>query len=60
MSRCTLQSPASMPPPLAPGTTSGGALLCVAAVIPGKGHDVLLAALATMKELSWDCLCVGS
>ena len=46
--------------PLAPGTKSGGALLCVAAVIPGKGHDVLLAALATMKELSWDCLCVGS
>jgi glycosyltransferase involved in cell wall biosynthesis len=46
--------------PFAPGTKSGGALLCVAAVIPGKGHDVLLAALATMKELSWDCLCVGS
>jgi glycosyltransferase involved in cell wall biosynthesis len=46
--------------PLSPGTTTGGALLCVAAVIPGKGHDVLLDALATMTELSWDCLCVGS
>jgi glycosyltransferase involved in cell wall biosynthesis len=46
--------------PLAPGTKTGGSLLCVAAVIPGKGHDVLLAALATIKELSWDCLCVGS
>ncbi|HEX5469580.1 MAG TPA: glycosyltransferase family 4 protein [Gaiellaceae bacterium] len=45
---------------LSPGTASGGALLCVAAVIPGKGHDVLLEALATMRELSWDCLCVGS
>ena len=46
--------------PLSPGTTTGGALLCVAAVIPGKGHDVLLAALATMTDLSWDCSCVGS
>lgn len=46
--------------PRAPGTTSGGALLCVAAVTPGKGHDVLLDALATMTDLSWDCLCVGS
>jgi glycosyltransferase involved in cell wall biosynthesis len=44
---------------LSPGTTTGGALLCVAAVIPGKGHDVLLDALATMTDLPWDCLCVG-
>jgi glycosyltransferase involved in cell wall biosynthesis len=46
--------------PLSPGTPTGGALLCVAAVIPGKGHDVLLEALATLTGLSWDCLCVGS
>ena len=46
--------------PLSPGTTTGRALLCVAAVIPGKGHDVLLDALATMTDLSWECLCVGS
>jgi glycosyltransferase involved in cell wall biosynthesis len=46
--------------PLSPGTTTGGALLSVAAVIPGKGHDVLLDALATITDLSWDCLCVGS
>jgi glycosyltransferase involved in cell wall biosynthesis len=46
--------------PLSPGTPTGGALLCVAAVIPGKGHDVLLDALATMTDLSWDCRCVGS
>lgn len=44
---------------LAPGTATGGSLLCVAAVIPGKGHDVLLAALATMTDLLWECLCVG-
>ena len=45
---------------LASGTETAGALLCVAAVIPGKGHDVLLDALATMTDLSWDCLCAGS
>jgi glycosyltransferase involved in cell wall biosynthesis len=45
---------------LAPGTETAGALLSVAAVIPGKGHDVLLDALATISGLHWDCLCVGS
>ena len=45
---------------LSPRTATGGALLCVAAVIPGKGHDVLLDALAAMTDLCWDCLCVGS
>jgi glycosyltransferase involved in cell wall biosynthesis len=46
--------------PLSSGTKTAGALLCVAAVIPGKGHDLLLDALATITDLSWDCLCVGS
>jgi glycosyltransferase involved in cell wall biosynthesis len=45
---------------LAPGTVAAGTLLTVAAVIPGKGHDVLLDALATLDGLSWQCLCVGS
>ena len=45
---------------LAPGTTAGDALLCVAAVTPDKGHDVLLDALATATDLSWRCTCVGS
>jgi glycosyltransferase involved in cell wall biosynthesis len=45
---------------LAPGTATGGALLCVAALTPGKGHDVLIAALATLTHLSWRCSCVGS
>ena len=45
---------------LAPGTAVGGALLCVAAVTSEKGHDVLLDALATTKDLSWHCVCVGS
>ena len=45
---------------LAPGTATAGALLSVAAVIPGKGHDVLLDALAMLAGLRWRCLCVGS
>ena len=45
---------------LAPGTATAGALLSVAAVIPGKGHDLLLDALAPLSELRWECRCVGS
>ena len=45
---------------LASGTATGDALLCVAAVTPGKGHDVLLDGLATATDLSWSCACVGS
>jgi glycosyltransferase involved in cell wall biosynthesis len=44
----------------APGTSDGGALLCVAAVAPHKGHDVLLAALRGIPDLPWRCVCVGS
>ncbi len=45
---------------LAQGTATAGALLSVAAVVPGKGHDLLLDALATLVGLRWRCLCVGS
>jgi glycosyltransferase involved in cell wall biosynthesis len=45
---------------LAAGTAGGGALLCVAAVTLDKGHDVLLDALATISDLAWHCVCVGS
>ncbi len=45
---------------LASGTAAGRELLCVAAVTPDKGHDVLLDALAATADLSWHCVCVGS
>jgi glycosyltransferase involved in cell wall biosynthesis len=45
---------------LAPGTAAGDALLCVAALTPDKGHDVLLDGLATASDLPWRCTCVGS
>jgi glycosyltransferase involved in cell wall biosynthesis len=45
---------------IAPGTPDGARLLCVAALTPGKGHDVLLAALDVVRDLRWSCVCVGS
>jgi glycosyltransferase involved in cell wall biosynthesis len=42
------------------GSGGGRNLLCVGAVTPGKGHDVLLAALGRVTDLAWRCECVGS
>jgi glycosyltransferase involved in cell wall biosynthesis len=41
------------------GTPAGSRLLCVAAVVPAKGQDVLVAALADLAERSWHCTLVG-
>jgi len=53
--------------PAAPARGSGGGsngagvhLLCVATLIPRKGHDVLLRALADLTKLPWRLTCVGS
>ena len=35
-------------------------ILCVATLIPRKGHDVLIRSLSTLREVSWNCVCVGS
>ena len=45
---------------VAPGSPSGGRLLCVGAITPVKGHDLLLDALATVDDPAWRCVCVGS
>jgi glycosyltransferase involved in cell wall biosynthesis len=42
------------------GSPAGNRLLCVAAVVPQKGHDVLLAALAGIPHPPWRCALVGS
>jgi hypothetical protein len=52
--------PGVEPAELASGTPTGGAFLSVAAVIPGKGHDILLAALESLSGSRWQCVCVGS
>lgn len=44
----------------APGTEAGGQLLCVGAVTPIKGQDVLVEALTMISDLPVRCLCVGS
>jgi glycosyltransferase involved in cell wall biosynthesis len=46
--------------PLAQPKPDGSRLLCVAAVAPHKGHDVLIDALSTLDDPGWSCACVGS
>ena len=58
--RIRVAVPGADPAALAPGTASGGALLCVGAVTPGKGQDVLLDALGRLDADGWTCTCVGS
>jgi glycosyltransferase involved in cell wall biosynthesis len=35
-------------------------LLCVASLVPRKGHRVLIDALARIRHLDWELLCIGS
>ena len=35
-------------------------MLCVATLIPRKGHDLLFTALAAVKSLRWHLTCIGS
>ena len=53
-------TPGVDPAPTARGTATGGELLCVAAVVHHKGHDLLLAALATLADRPWRLTCVGA
>ena len=57
---CTSPRPEWIRPPLAPGSDAGSDLLCVAAVTPHKGHDLLAEALATIADLPCSCVCVGA
>lgn len=58
--RVHVATPGVDPAPEAPGTDAGSQLLCVAAVTPPKGHDLLVEALATLSDLPWTCECVGA
>jgi glycosyltransferase involved in cell wall biosynthesis len=42
------------------GSIGGTELLCVGAVAPHKGHDLLIAALAGVADRAWHCVCAGS
>lgn len=43
-----------------PGDGAPPQLLTVAAIIPRKGHDVLVQALYKIRQLPWSWVCVGS
>jgi glycosyltransferase involved in cell wall biosynthesis len=58
--RVHVAEPGAEPVAAAAGTDTGAGLLCVAALTPAKGHTVLLAALAGVRDLPWTCDCVGS
>jgi glycosyltransferase involved in cell wall biosynthesis len=63
--RVVVAPPGVDPAPLAAGSPTGGALLCVAPVVPAKGHDVLVDALVGLRlqdpaALDWTCALVGA
>ncbi|WP_017537886.1 glycosyltransferase family 4 protein [Nocardiopsis halophila] len=45
--------------PLAPGTDGASRLLCVAAVTPRKGQDLLAEALGRNRDRRWTCVMAG-
>jgi glycosyltransferase involved in cell wall biosynthesis len=59
--RIVVVEPGTDRAPLARGSQGAAPhLLCVAALIPRKGHEVLFRALAMMPNLEWRLTCVGS
>ncbi len=57
--RVHVARPGVDPATTATGSADGGNLLNVGAVTPGKGHDLLVGALARVADLPWRCVCVG-
>ncbi len=57
--RVAVVAPGADPAPLALGTPGGGRLLCVGALTPTKGQDVLVEALDRITDLDWTCHLVG-
>ncbi|MGE0651756.1 MAG: glycosyltransferase family 4 protein, partial [Alphaproteobacteria bacterium] len=55
-----LALPGCDPAPPATGGNNPPVLLTVGAVIPRKGHDVLVGALARLRDLPWRSVVVGS
>ncbi len=52
--------PGVEPAEVSSGSAHGGRFVCVAALVPHKGQDVLIEALALIGRGSWDCRLVGS
>ena len=58
--RAVLPGVDRVPPARGPIADEPPMLLCVASVIPRKGHDVLVRALARLRDARWTCVCAGS
>ncbi len=59
--RISVVEPGTDAAPLASGSHDGTLeILCVANIIPRKGHDLLIEALAGLQHLRWRLSCVGS
>ena len=59
--RIAVVEPGTDPAPLARGSNGGPVhLLCVASLIPRKGHEVLVEALVRLAQKPWHLTCVGS
>lgn len=61
LARVAVVEPGVDPAPLARGSGSHGVpqLVCVAALTPRKGHDLLFRSLSGLRDLSWACVCAG-
>jgi glycosyltransferase involved in cell wall biosynthesis len=61
-SRVAVVEPGVDPASPSRGSGDDGPLqvLCVASVVPGKGHDLLLGALAALTDRPWHLTCAGS
>jgi len=60
--RIAVASPGTAKPAHPPGPRRSPvrALLCVANLVPRKGHELLIEALARIRDLDWSLSCVGS
>jgi glycosyltransferase involved in cell wall biosynthesis len=58
--RLRVVEPGTDPRPLTEPSPTGHRLSCVAALTPDKGHETLVAALARLRDLDWQCTCVGA
>jgi len=59
--RVVVVEPGTDPVPVSRGSDGRPLqLLCVASVTPGKGHDALLSALASVPHRDWHLTCAGS
>lgn len=62
LERIAVVEPGTDPAPLASGGRGDATLrvLCVGSLVPRKGHETLIAALAELVERPWRLTCVGS